>query len=849
MPTSSRLLRWVTRVVLSLVLSASVPGSGFAQVCTQPITLRTTACPLGATTCTTKGSTLTFADMDSNLINIDNLCNNSVAKTTYNVRDTVYAGGAKGDGATDDRAAIQAALTAAGNAGGGLVKIPASPSSYLVSSTLTVPANVWVEGDGQGATTVRINSATLDLFRLGAYTGAGGYTCGGVRDMQLASSVPRTAGDIIGVDGCADGDLSHLLFNIASSSTGGNSIDITANGHTVSYLFVHNIVILQGGSGSAILIKGPGGNYLRDINMTGDGTNGTGITVNNSGGDFWMEVEIDHFGIGVLVNPGTGQLVENENMVHVQTDSNNQYGFQYAPSGAGVIQQMSCQNCWAATNGVASANGRGIYILGGSKYTFSNPQVGNNGGNGIEIAGGSYIDIENGWSCGNSQASSGTKDGIAVSNSSGNFRIINNDAQQCGNYGNTQRYGISISSAIGNDNYTVSNNDVTTNLTGGVLNSPGLASTRIVTANRGATMDSYSGIGTCSANTVNTGNNGAAAPTCTSLTGAYLPNPSASTLGGVESLAPVTSKWINTISTSGVPGATQPAFTDISGTASDGQLANGYSGAGSCTNQVVTALTRNAAPTCTTLTSAFMPLTLFASGADTITVDATSETAMTITNDDASANGPRLFFVKSRSGGSASVNDITGSVFGSFLNSASTRKTAGNMFDTLTSVTSGSESATKNFNVMGGSGTPGAVGTMLSLAGGTSPIATLIGHIVSAASASNPSVACTGTGTSPPVPTIAGTDSAFVITMNTGTAPSSSGTCTVTFAHAYVTNAPVMACMLVSGASGWGSTANLLLTTESVSAPVLSWDNSIAGVLGALTGSSSYKMSCLAIGR
>ena len=50
------------------------------------------------------------------------------------------------------------------------------------------------------------------------------------------------------------------------------------------------------------------------------------------------------------------------------------------------------------------------------------------------------------------------------------------------------------------------------------------------------------------------------------------PNPSASTIGCVESLAAVTSKWINTISTSGVPSATQPNFTDIAGLTVLGQL-------------------------------------------------------------------------------------------------------------------------------------------------------------------------------------------------------------------------------------------------------------------------------------
>ena len=56
------------------------------------------------------------------------------------------------------------------------------------------------------------------------------------------------------------------------------------------------------------------------------------------------------------------------------------------------------------------------------------------------------------------------------------------------------------------------------------------------------------------------------------LPAARLPNPSSSTLGGVQSAAAQTSKWIDSISTSGVPHLSQPAFSDISGTAAAGQL-------------------------------------------------------------------------------------------------------------------------------------------------------------------------------------------------------------------------------------------------------------------------------------
>lgn len=58
---------------------------------------------------------------------------------------------------------------------------------------------------------------------------------------------------------------------------------------------------------------------------------------------------------------------------------------------------------------------------------------------------------------------------------------------------------------------------------------------------------------------------------------ARLPNPSASTLGGVQSQAVVASRWISSISTSGVPSVSQPFFSDIAGTIASSQLPLGSS--------------------------------------------------------------------------------------------------------------------------------------------------------------------------------------------------------------------------------------------------------------------------------
>ena len=64
----------------------------------------------------------------------------------------------------------------------------------------------------------------------------------------------------------------------------------------------------------------------------------------------------------------------------------------------------------------------------------------------------------------------------------------------------------------------------------------------------------------------------ASQPGFRALVGADLPNPSAATLGGVESIAPVSHNFLTSISTSGVPAQAQPAFTDISGQATTSQL-------------------------------------------------------------------------------------------------------------------------------------------------------------------------------------------------------------------------------------------------------------------------------------
>lgn len=117
------------------------------------------------------------------------------------------------------------------------------------------------------------------------------------------------------------------------------------------------------------------------------------------------------------------------------------------------------------------------------------------------------------------------------------------------------------------------------NAAGGTVQSVGLSMPGIFSVSGSpvtTTGTLTASLATQSANLVWAGptSGGAATPAFRALVGADLPNPSASTLGGVQSFAAVSSQWIRQISTSGVPTASQPAFTDISGTLAAAQCPN-----------------------------------------------------------------------------------------------------------------------------------------------------------------------------------------------------------------------------------------------------------------------------------
>lgn len=112
----------------------------------------------------------------------------------------------------------------------------------------------------------------------------------------------------------------------------------------------------------------------------------------------------------------------------------------------------------------------------------------------------------------------------------------------------------------------------------GTVTSVGLTSSNTAIFSTGANITLSGnlsfGLVTQAANTHLAGpTNGAAAiPTFRALTGADLPNPTTSQLGGIRAIAKVANQWLDAISTAGVPAQSQPSFSDLSGTLSPSQF-------------------------------------------------------------------------------------------------------------------------------------------------------------------------------------------------------------------------------------------------------------------------------------
>ena len=199
---------------------------------------------------------------------------------------------------------------------------------------------------------------------------------------------------------------------------------------------------------------------------------------------------------------------------------------------------------------LSSTPGMMIY-RGSSNWQASNsPALGANGGSGGSL-------VLNGATSGSAQISVAAAAGsvlfqLPITNGASNNVLITDGS---GHTSWTNAGSGSVSSvglALPSNTFTVTNSPV--------ISTGTLTGTYTVQTANTALMGPANGV--------------AATPSWRALVGADLPNPTTSSLGGVQAINAVTSNWIRSINSSGVPQLSQPAFSDISGSIAPTQCPN-----------------------------------------------------------------------------------------------------------------------------------------------------------------------------------------------------------------------------------------------------------------------------------
>ncbi|MEU0213612.1 glycosyl hydrolase family 28-related protein [Streptomyces sp. NPDC006265] len=226
----------------------------------------------------------------------------------FNVRDY----GAKGDGAADDRAAIQAAINAASAAGGGTVYIPVG--TYLLGGTLSIPAGEGLQIIGSGwksslkvkdgansyaltfpgaDTRISVRDLTIDGNCTGQTAASGGiYGAGAVACHFEYLHFTACRDDALYLGPQAGGAFGHnnriigCLFDQSMAATGpGRGIHMDSSDENQVLGCDFEYLGGAGGSGAtaaAMILDQAGTQFISDCNFVNGANNAVGVRVQDA---------------------------------------------------------------------------------------------------------------------------------------------------------------------------------------------------------------------------------------------------------------------------------------------------------------------------------------------------------------------------------------------------------------------------------------------------------------------------------------------------------------------------------------------------------------------------------------
>ena len=412
---------------------------------------------------TVTGGTATGTDTSSSVVKVSG---GSVSRThAVKLNDVISVKdfGAKGDGSTDDTAAIQAAIThmLSTSNSGGTVFFP--DGHYSVSSPLIIGGSgITLLGHSPNAAHLITSSTTENIVEIGS----GSSINEGVRITGLGFSAahPQTAGAAI----YSHGAVSLMIDNIRVIENVYNGIVLDSDGSSTMGVFISNFdlkLILNSGitigpttGVTDIFIQNgiirPGSTFPYD-----------GIHIIQGYGVYIQNIDITNYGSfyfthAIEIAPGSGQQSNAILLNQVLCDSSNEENMTLG--GSGTISDIQVVGSWFSTS--VKSSGISFENKNTDGVTIASSTIDSNYTYGILLDKGKNIGISGNKIFANSKGgkSSISYDGIYVAAEVSHFSITNNQLGSGGYFntihaGGVTNYGVFVAAGA-SDDYIISLN-------------------------------------------------------------------------------------------------------------------------------------------------------------------------------------------------------------------------------------------------------------------------------------------------------------------------------------------------------------------------------------------------------